>query len=153
MAKTAAREGGCNCGALRFRLTAEPLTAYLCHCHLCQKRTGSPFAMNVVFPATALEITAGEPFELPRDLGGGLRSVSFLCGQCYSRLWTRRDGAAVVNVRGGALDDAGDLRPVAQLWTSSAQPWAVQADMLSYAEQPADFGPLVVAWRERAANG
>jgi len=144
------REGGCNCGAVRFRLSQPPLTAYICHCHLCQKRTGSPFAMNVVFPAAGLEVTAGEPFELPRDLGGGVQSVSFLCRQCYSRLWTHRTGAPVVNVRGGALDDAGDLRPVAQLWTSSAQPWAVQSDMLSYEEQPADFTPMVAAWAERA---
>jgi hypothetical protein len=146
-------EGGCNCGAVRFRLSAAPLTAYLCHCHLCQKRTGSPFAMNVVFPADALEVTAGKPFELARDLGGGLLSVSSLCGACYSRLWTRRTGAQVVNVRGGALDDAGDLRPVAQIWVSSAQHWAVQTDMLSYDKQPADFTPFIAAWRERRLSG
>jgi len=147
------RDAGCNCGRVRFRLSAAPLTAYLCHCHLCQKRTGSPFAMNVVFPANALELAEGEPLELPRDLGGGLQSVSWLCGVCYSRLWTRRTGAAVVNVRGGALDDAGDLRPVAQLWVSSAQPWAVQTDMLTYDEQPSDFGPLVAAWATRSVSG
>lgn len=147
------REGGCNCGAVRFQLSAPPLTAYICHCHLCQKRTGSPFAMNVVFPASALQITAGEAFELPRALPSGQRSVSFLCGNCYSRLWTLRDGSPFVNVRGGALDDAGDLRPVAQLWTSSAQPWAIQSDMLSYAEQPADFASMIAAWRERGASG
>src|SRR5579864_2338995 len=118
MADEMSRDGGCNCGAVRFRLSAAALTAYLCHCHLCQKRTGSPFAMNVIFPADTLEVTAGEPFELPRELPNGQRSVSFLCGKCYSRLWTRRDSAPVVAVRGGALDDAGDLRPVAQLWTS-----------------------------------
>ena len=145
-------EGSCHCGAVRFRLRAAPLTAYLCHCHLCQKRTGSPFAMNVVFPGDALEVTAGKPFELARDLGNGVHSVSSLCGACYSRLWTRRTGGSVVNVRGGALDDAGDLRPVAQLWVSSAQPWAVQTDMLSYDEQPADFTPFIAAWRERSLS-
>ncbi|HXQ12927.1 MAG TPA: GFA family protein [Caulobacteraceae bacterium] len=147
------REGGCNCGAVRFRISKPPLTAYLCHCHLCQKRTGSPFAMNVVFPGDGLEVTAEAPFELARDLGGGLRSVSSLCGACDSRLWTRRTGAAVVNVRGGALDDAGDLRPVAQIWVSSGQPWAVQADMLSYDAQPSDFTPFIAAWRERSVSG
>jgi hypothetical protein len=147
------REGGCNCGAVRFRLSAAPLTAYLCHCHLCQKRTGSPFAMNVVFPADGLEVTAGKPFELVRELRDGVQSVSFLCGACYSRLWTRRTGAPAITVRGGALDDAGDLRPVVQIWVSSAQPWAVQTDMLSYDEQPADFTPYIAARRERAVSG
>src|SRR5215472_6995201 len=39
-------EGGCNCGEVRYRITRQPLTVYVCHCHLCQKRTGSAFSMQ-----------------------------------------------------------------------------------------------------------
>ena len=35
--------GGCNCGEVRYLVTKPPLAAYICHCHLCQKRTGSAF--------------------------------------------------------------------------------------------------------------
>jgi hypothetical protein len=53
-----------------------------------------------------------------------------------------------MNLRAGTLDDTSD-RPVAQFWTESAQPWAVVAeDILSYPQQPTDFAPVLVAWRQ-----
>jgi hypothetical protein len=45
-----------NCGAVRYLVTRPFLTAYICHCHLCQKRTGSAFSLSVVLPADGLEL-------------------------------------------------------------------------------------------------
>jgi hypothetical protein len=39
--------GGCVCGATCYRLTAEPLTLYACHCTDCQKRSGSAFGLSM----------------------------------------------------------------------------------------------------------
>jgi hypothetical protein len=33
--------GGCACGRVRFTATVEPSEAYLCHCRMCQRSTGS----------------------------------------------------------------------------------------------------------------
>lgn len=54
-----------------------------------------------------------------------------------------------INLRAGTLDDTGRIRPVAKIWMSSAQPWAiVQEDgILSWSEQPVDFRPLIEAWK------
>ena len=141
--------GGCNCGGLRYRVTKEPLTSYICHCHLCQKRTGSAFSMSIVFPATGLHLEEGEPVKTERILANGSKNCSYVCGHCYSRLYTQRDGSPMINLRAGTLDDTSCIRPVAQIWTSSAQAWAVVKDdgILSYSEQPADFGPLIEAWK------
>jgi hypothetical protein len=46
------------CGAIRYLVTRPFLTAYICHCHLCQKRTGSAFSLSVVLPADGLELVA-----------------------------------------------------------------------------------------------
>src|SRR5439155_7686682 len=41
------REGGCACGAVRYRLTAEPLIVHACHCRDCQRLSGGAFALNI----------------------------------------------------------------------------------------------------------
>ena len=35
--------GGCQCGAVRYRLMAEPTGVNICHCRMCQKASGGPF--------------------------------------------------------------------------------------------------------------
>jgi hypothetical protein len=141
--------GGCNCARLRYRITKEPLTSYICHCHRCQKRTGSAFSMSIVFPATALHLEKGQPVKTERTLANGSKNCSYVCGQCYSRLYTQRDGSPTINLRAGTLDETSRIRPVSQIWTSSAQAWAIMEEdgILSYSEQPADFGPLIEAWK------
>src|ERR1017187_3288579 len=71
MTETASRPalpGGCNCGEIRYVVTRPFLTAYICHCHRCQKRTGSAFSMSVVIPADGLQIVAGKPLPTERPL-------------------------------------------------------------------------------------
>jgi hypothetical protein len=148
MSETPARPGGCNCGAVRYLVTRPLLTVYICHCHLCQKRTGSAFSMSVVIPADGLQIVAGELLRSERRLPSGARNISWLCPACYSRIYTQREDAPTINLRAGTLDDTSQIRPVAQFWTSSAQPWAlIKDDVLSYTEQPADYAPLLAAWQ------
>ncbi|MGA3403784.1 MAG: GFA family protein [Acetobacteraceae bacterium] len=150
MPDTIALSGGCNCGTIRYLVTRPFLTAYICHCHLCQKRTGSAFSMSVVLPADGLAIVAGTAVRTERRLPSGLTNISWACSACYSRLYTQREGRPTLNLRAGTLDDTSNIRPVAQFWTDSAQPWALITDnILSYAEQPTDYAPLLAAWGRR----
>jgi hypothetical protein len=150
MANAPSPTGGCNCGQIRYRVTKAPLTAYICHCHLCQKRTGSAFSMSMVLPAESVDITEGNPARSERALSGGGANVAWTCSSCLSRIWTQREGRPTLLLRAGTLDDTSRIRPIAQFWTSSAQPWAlVKEDILSYPEQPTDYAPLLAAWRDR----
>ena len=36
--------GGCQCGAIRFAVSAPPMKVSICHCRMCQKASGAPFA-------------------------------------------------------------------------------------------------------------
>ncbi len=38
-------EGGCQCGAVRFRITGEATALFACHCTICQTHTGTAFSM------------------------------------------------------------------------------------------------------------
>jgi hypothetical protein len=83
-----------------------------------------------------------------RTLPNGSKNCCYVCGQCYSRLYTQKDGSPRINLRAGTLGDTSRIHPVAQIWMSSASAWATvdEDGILSYSEQPADFGPLIEAW-------
>ena len=141
--------GGCNCGQLRYSITKEPLACYICHCHQCQKRTGSAFSMSLVMPAGGLEMTSGRAIEFERDLPDGAKNRSYTCAACHSRLYTQKTNSQTLNLRAGTLDDTSRVRPIAQIWVSSAQPWAVQRGILSYSEQQVDMRTWLHAWKQR----
>lgn len=140
--------GGCNCSAVRYVVRRQPLTCYICHCHLCQKRTGSAFSMSLVLPADGVEVIEGEAATSERIRPDGGINRSYECANCDSRLWTAREGAPTVNLRVGTLDVTEQVRPVAQMWVSSAQAWAVQPDILTFEAQPTDAAQMARAWRD-----
>jgi hypothetical protein len=143
--------GRCLCGATRYRVTEEPLAVYACHCTDCQKRSGSAFALSMWVPRTAIEATQGEATLHTSLTSDGRVRNGRNCAQCGTRLWSEpQNRPALSVVRPGTLDDTSWLRPVAHLWTRSAQPWFVFPEGVArYATQPEDLLELVSLWRNR----
>src|SRR5687767_5604346 len=54
-------DGGCTCGAVRYRMHGPPMFVHCCHCTKCQTETGSAFAINALIEAERLETLAGAP--------------------------------------------------------------------------------------------
>ena len=137
-------EGGCQCGAVRYRVTAEPTTLYLCHCTECRKQSSSAFGMSLWVPSNALEVTKGKvkTWTRPTDSGGTM--ACDFCGDCGSRLFHHAsDESDTVSVKGGSLDDIDRFQPVGNIWTRSALPWAPKApNGMDHATEPEDFSPL-----------
>lgn len=113
-------EGGCRCGAARYRLDVPKLpNAYACHCTDCQTWSGSAFSLQCVVPEAALGATGAlHLFELATGEGDERRvSMQRGCAVCMTRVYntnTRRPGLAVV--RAGTLDRSEELRIVAHIW-------------------------------------
>lgn len=117
-------EGGCRCGALRFRVTAQPIASAACHCRGCQKMSGSAFSTTLMVPLGGFEVTQGDP------VVGGMKAPELQhmhCPDCLSWVFTRLPGMEFLNLRAVMLDDASGFVPFLETCTSEKLPWAETA--------------------------
>jgi len=126
----AGREGGCDCGHVRFRIAAEPIMVNCCHCHACQRQTGSAFAVNVLIEAGHVALLQGATEPVEHVTGSGAGQSNHRCPKCRTSLWSvyhaAGDGARFV--RAGALDQATDIEPRAHIFTAEKVAWVTIPD-------------------------
>jgi hypothetical protein len=117
------REGGCSCGAVRYRLASEPMFVHCCHCLNCQRQTGSAFVINLLIEAERVELLSGEPapVDVPRDDGSAQRI--YRCPACRVAVFSEYGRPEVRFVRGGTLDDPSSVAPDVHIYTRSKLPW------------------------------
>jgi len=117
------REGGCTCGAVRYRLASDPLFVHCCHCLNCQRQTGSAFVINLLIEADRVELLAGEPrpVDVPRDDGSKQRI--YRCPTCQVAVFSEYGRPEVWFVRAGTLDDPSGVTPDVHIYTRSKVSW------------------------------
>ena len=121
-----ALEGGCQCGAVRFRHEGEPLALYICHCHECRKQSASAFGMSLEVCADGFRILGGTPRFWSRRADSGNTVRCAFCDTCGSRLWHERDGAGgTLTIKVGALDAPVDAGMATHIWTVHKLPGIV----------------------------
>jgi hypothetical protein len=120
--------GSCRCGACRYEIAVEALPpVYACHCHICQRWSGSAFSLQAIVPEAALSVAG--PLVVYDITTEDRTSSQRVCGVCHSRLYntnTRRPGMAVV--RAGTLDRSEELACRAHIFTASKQAWVAIPD-------------------------
>ena len=83
--------GGCQCGAVRFAVKAAPVKISICHCRMCQKASGAPFASFADIDKGDFAWTKGKP--------AAFRSSSIaerdFCARCGTPLSFRRIDPAI----------------------------------------------------------
>ena len=117
--------GGCLCGAVRYRLDGEPAMGAVCHCSSCQKNTGSAFSTNIAMPEKAVEIT-GDSFATyeQRASDGGAAFFRSFCSRCGSPISGRGEAyPGLIFIKAGTLDDPSWVKPTAHIWCAEKQPW------------------------------
>ena len=121
----AALEGGCACGAVRYRLASRPMFVNCCHCTWCQRETGSAFVINAIIERARV-VVAGETEAVITPSESGRGQVIHRCPACRVALWSHYGGRLkVAFVRAGTLDDATAVAPSAHIFTRSKLPWVV----------------------------
>ena len=118
-----AREGGCSCGSIRYRLADDPLFIHCCHCLNCQRQTGSAFVINMLIESDRVEVVAGDPrsVDVPRD--DGSRQRIYRCPECQVAVFSEYGWPEVWFVRAGTLDDPSTVSPDVHIFTKSKLPW------------------------------
>ena len=118
-----AREGGCACGAVRYRLSSDPLFVHCCHCLNCQRQTGSAFVINLLIEADRVELLGGEPepVDVPRD--DGSTQLIYRCPKCEVAVFSEYGSPKVRFVRGGTLDEPTSVTPDVHIYTRSKVSW------------------------------
>lgn len=110
--------GGCQCGAVRFRVTSKLGKASICHCRMCQKAFGGLYGPLVsVLDEKDLSWTRQEPkrFQSSNAVKRGF------CGECGTPLtYEAPDGIALAI---GAFDDPSAIAPVIQYGVEGKLPF------------------------------
>jgi hypothetical protein len=112
------REGGCLCGAVRFKAEGEPVNVRVCHCRLCQKAMGSPFFARALFDQSALTVV-GETARYPSS--AALDRV--FCTICGTRLFSWRRNGERAGVALAAFDDRNAFAPAEHIWVAEKMTW------------------------------
>lgn len=148
-------EGGCQCGAVRYRITAPPLAVYNCHCTDCRRFSGATHSMSMPTKKAAFEHLKGEvtPYNKPADSGRTVPMMS--CAICGTKVWNEPQATPdILVIKAGTLDDMSWAQPVGNIWTDSKVPWVeVDESQVNFPGQPADRQPLYDAWAKAIAAG
>ena len=132
------REGGCQCGSIRYRITGEPIGLCVCHCTECQRQSGSAFGMSLNVRSDEFVLLSGELHDFVRTAESGKRLRCSFCPQCGTRIHHRStDVVSVLSVKPGTLDDRSWLVPTLHVWTRGKHGWVpVPEDVESFEQEP-----------------
>jgi len=118
-------EGGCFCGAIRYRAAGMVWDISHCHCADCRRSSGAAFVSWASVGRGEFAWTRGVPGEY-RYAG---RTRTF-CPRCGTSLTFAEEGLAEIDLTLASLDDPAFLTPTDHLWTEDQLPWVRLADGL-----------------------
>lgn len=128
-------EGGCLCGAVRYRLNQRPQTMNACHCDACKKMSGGTNLLIITAPRDAFAHLSGEVQRFRRTADSGRQSDVVRCASCGTRLW-HEPTAPIIVIAAGTLDDPSWVVPASHGWVEKASPAAImQADAAKFEGQ------------------
>lgn len=135
-------EGGCLCGAIRYRVSGDPKQAMHCHCVNCRKASGAAMLTWFTSHEEDFEWLQGEPRRYRYESEHFPAAVErWFCGDCGSQLIWRCQADGTVDLTAGSLDDPDLLEPSFHLFVRSSVRWLHLDDGLpTHQVKPPDKG-------------
>ena len=132
----AQREGGCLCGAIRYRIVGDAVMTALCHCSMCRRASAAPAVAWAMYSASQVEFPAGSPKTY--ESSPGCRRG--FCQHCGSQISFTADYIpGLIDITIGSLDAPEQLPPMFHYWESRRLPWLQLDDALP---RHAEFPPM-----------
>ena len=137
----AVREGGCLCGAVRYKVVGEPLWVAHCHCRSCRKASGAPMQTWIGLRRHQFSYTRGA--SAVYESSPGVRRA--VCAACGTPLTYEAERIVdEVHVTIGALDDPATVPPTLHVWWEERLSWLHADDGLpKYARRARGTAPVV----------
>src|SRR6202035_4924267 len=132
--------GRCLCGNVTYTAESDPLVTAICHCHSCQRQTGSTYSLVVAVPRGSVSIDGSSlaTFDTTTESTGTPTHRQF-CRNCGSPLLSLADAAPdLAFIKAGTLDDNTELTPTVEVHCASALAYATQ-DGAGRTQFPADL--------------
>ncbi len=120
-------EGGCLCGAIRYRVEGNPRRATHCHCLHCRRGSGAAFVTWIEFDPSDFAVVSGTPARYESRPGVTRK----FCGQCGTQLtYEHADEPDTIDVTACSLDDVDGISPDDHVWADRMAAWVKLDDGL-----------------------
>lgn len=124
--------GGCQCGAIRYRVTAPAAWTGFCHCRMCQRAHGAPVVLWLQAPAGGIAFDRGAL----RWFRSSAEAERGFCGDCGTPVAWKAVPVPTpdpgMDIAAATLDDPSIARPEMHLWCESALPGMIPDDHLPH---------------------
>jgi hypothetical protein len=141
-------QGGCLCGAVRYRLASEPFEAGYCHCAICRRSTGAPVVAFATVPFDDFQLTGNPCRRRSSDFG-----ERWFCSECGTQLAMHVDHQPdTIDFTVATLDDPERVRPQFHIFFGSRIEWFDTADRMPryYSFRPDTRG---LDWSRQGTTG
>lgn len=114
-------DGGCLCGAIRYRAVGEPIAQTICHCQTCRRAAGATPVGWATFRFDELSFLSGKPIYF-RSSSTAVRSF---CSQCGTPLTYQHNSSLdKIDITAATLDEPNHFVPTHEIWITDRVAWA-----------------------------
>ena len=140
MAESSTMTGGCACGRVRFEAEIEDGDAYLCHCRMCQRATGSIAIAFKNLPQAKVRWLSG-----PDWYDSSPIAIRPYCHECGTSLGFQFKDGDRMDLTVASFDDPAPFQPKWHFGAESLhEAWIDTSDLPRHRSE--DHQPLVDRW-------